>query len=150
MLPESFAQESSEPPRRLEVAVTDREFFVGVGSGVALSPDGLSLATVVGDGSATEVWIRPLDRPKGSRLAVGAGVDAPYQPFFSPDGEWVGYVTPGEFQGDRRSAAALLVERDGVDDHTPVCESAVERQPRGQRTAGSTRSERAQSSSACS
>jgi Tol biopolymer transport system component len=92
------APENPEPPRRLEVAVTDHEFFVGVGSSIALSPDGLQLATVVGDGSATEIWLRPLDRLEGNRLAVGAGGDAPYQPFFSPDGEWIGFVTPQELK----------------------------------------------------
>jgi serine/threonine-protein kinase len=87
-----------EPPRRLEVAVAESEFFTGVGSSAVLSPDGRLLATVVGDGSATEIWLRPLDRLEARLLVSGAGGLSPYQPFFSPDGEWIGYVTPQELK----------------------------------------------------
>jgi Tol biopolymer transport system component/predicted Ser/Thr protein kinase len=83
-----------EPQRRLEVAVGGRSFFSGLGSSVVLSPDGRHLVTVVGDGSATELWLRPLDQLEGTRLVSGAGTETPYQPFFSPQGDWVGYVTP--------------------------------------------------------
>jgi serine/threonine-protein kinase len=86
-----------EPARRLEVAVADQEFFTGVGSSVELSPDGRHLVIAVGE-STTELWVRPLDQLEGSRLAVGAGGDAPYHPFFSPDGEWIGYVTAQELK----------------------------------------------------
>jgi serine/threonine-protein kinase len=92
------AGESPEPQRRLEVAVGGRDFFSGLGSSVVLSPDGRHLATVVGDGSATELWLRPLDRLEGTRLASGSGAQTPYQPFFSTDGEWLGYVTPQELK----------------------------------------------------
>jgi Tol biopolymer transport system component/predicted Ser/Thr protein kinase len=84
----------AEPQRRLEVAVGGRSFFSGLGSSVVLSPDGRHLVTVVGDGSATELWLRPLDQLDGTRLVSGAGTETPYQPFFSPQGDWVGYVTP--------------------------------------------------------
>ena len=87
-----------EPPRRLEVAVADNKFFVGVGSSVALSPDGRSLALVVEDGASTELWLRPFDRLLALELAVGTGTASPYQPFFSPDGEWIGYVTSQELK----------------------------------------------------
>ena len=83
-----------EPQRRLEVAVGGRSFFTGLGSSVVLSPDGRHLVTVVGDGSATELWLRPFDQLEGTRLASGAGTETPYQPFFAPGGDWVGYVTP--------------------------------------------------------
>jgi serine/threonine-protein kinase len=90
--------ETPEPPRRLEVAVAESGFFTGVGSSVVLSPDGRHLAAVVGDGSAAEIWLRPLHQLEGTRLVGAAGADFPYQPFFSPNGEWVGYVTPQELK----------------------------------------------------
>ncbi len=62
-----------------------------------LSPDGRHLVIAVGE-SDHELWVRPLDQLEGTRLAVGAGGDAPYQPFFSPDGEWIGYVTAQELK----------------------------------------------------
>jgi serine/threonine-protein kinase len=88
------AGENAEPQRRLEVAVGGRSFFSGLGSSVVVSPDGRYLVTVVGDGSATELWLRPFDRLEGTRLVSGSGIETPYQPFFSPDGDWIGYVTP--------------------------------------------------------
>jgi serine/threonine-protein kinase len=87
------ASRSAEPPRRLEVAVADNKFFVGVGSSVAFSPDGRNLALVVENGAATQLFLRPLDRLQSLELAAGTGTASPYQPFFSPDGEWVGNVT---------------------------------------------------------
>jgi Tol biopolymer transport system component/predicted Ser/Thr protein kinase len=92
------ARENPEPQRRLEVAVGGRSFFIGLGSSVVLSPDGRHLVTVVGDGSATEIWLRPLDRLEGTRLVSASGTETTYQPFFSPNGEWLGYVTPRELK----------------------------------------------------
>ena len=50
----------------------------------ALSPDGRRLAFVVGD----EIWVRTLDRLEPTVLK---GLGMPSRPFFSPDGQWIGY-----------------------------------------------------------
>ncbi len=39
-----------------------------------------------------------MDLFDGSTIVTGSNFDAPYQPFFSPDGEWLGYVTPRELK----------------------------------------------------
>ncbi len=93
------ASAREEPPLRLSVAVTDRALDLAIGSSVVLSPDGTRLVTVVGDDNAKTLSIRPLDRLDAVQLAAGSGtVSVPYHPFFSPDGAWVGFVTPSELR----------------------------------------------------
>jgi serine/threonine protein kinase/Tol biopolymer transport system component len=88
---------ATEPPLRLAVAVGDRPFDLSLGASTVLSPDGTRLAYVVGDDNARSLYIRSLDSLEKRELASGVGtVNTPYHPFFSPDGEWIGYVTPSE------------------------------------------------------
>ena len=71
------------------------------GSSVVLSPDGTRMAYVLGTGTATEreLVIRSLDQQDSTRLvARGPNPVAPYHPFFSPAGQWVGFVTPSEMR----------------------------------------------------
>jgi Tol biopolymer transport system component len=67
------------------------------GSGVILSPDGTRLVYVasVAGGSRPKLFIRKLDQPKATELP---GTDGAAGPFFSPDGQWVGFSTgaPGK------------------------------------------------------
>jgi hypothetical protein len=57
---------------------------------LALSPDGGLLAYVARDSDGRSLFLRPLDRLETERLAVDDGVRSP---FFSPDGEWLGFLT---------------------------------------------------------
>jgi len=61
-----------------------------VGSGVAISPDGTRLAYA--SGSPTRLFIRRLDQSKAAELPGTQGATVP---FFSPDGQWVGFVSGG-------------------------------------------------------
>jgi serine/threonine-protein kinase len=61
------------------------------GSSVAISPDGTRLAYA--SGSPTRLFIRRLDQSKAIELAGTQGATAP---FFSPDGQWVGFVSGGK------------------------------------------------------
>jgi serine/threonine-protein kinase len=61
-----------------------------VGSSVAISPDGTRLAYA--SGSPTRLFIRRLDQSKAVELPATEGATAP---FFSPDGQWVGFVSRG-------------------------------------------------------
>ncbi len=60
---------------------------VGNGSSIAISPDGTRLVYVAG--SPVRLFTRRLDQPKATELqgTQGAG-----RPFFSPDGQWVGFA----------------------------------------------------------
>jgi serine/threonine-protein kinase len=65
--------------------------FRGYGSSVALSPDGSKLAYSVGlENQERALFVRALDQREGIRLAADF---SPYHPFFSSDGEWIGFVT---------------------------------------------------------
>ncbi len=72
----------------------------GPGSAVVLSPDGRRVAYVEGDpdGGST-LYLRALDQQDSTTLASSATIlGAPYHPFFSPDGQWVGFVTISELK----------------------------------------------------
>jgi serine/threonine-protein kinase len=85
---------ASEPVRRFEVQIADSVLDWSLGSGVVLSPDSKHLAYVEGGGNESTLFLRPLDQFEGHRVAGGSGTEAAYHPFFSPDGQWLGYVTP--------------------------------------------------------
>ena len=70
----------------------------GYGSPVALSNDGDWIVQTFAEGNDFELVVRALDQWMGSVLAAGEGLGRPYQPFFSPDGNWVGFVTPNSVQ----------------------------------------------------
>ena len=58
------------------------------GTDVVISPNGDRLAFVSQGG----LFVRRLDQPDAIRLA---GVERPHSPFFSPDGDWIGYFGSG-------------------------------------------------------
>jgi serine/threonine-protein kinase len=63
------------------------------GSSFAIAPDGSRLAYVTSDGvRPTELWIRDRASTQPRNVPGSAGADAP---FFSPDGEWLGYFADG-------------------------------------------------------
>jgi serine/threonine-protein kinase len=64
-------------------------------SQIALSRDGRRLVYVVQQGGATALFARDLDGGTVSKLA---GSDGGRMPFFSPTGEWVGFLAAGELK----------------------------------------------------
>ena len=72
--------------------------FVGseVGTDIALSPDGTSLVfeSYTADGSP-HLTVRPLGQPKVVELQGTAGARGP---FFSPDGQWIGFWAGGKLK----------------------------------------------------
>ena len=76
----------------------------GSGSVIALSPDGSRLAYVSGDGDTGQLFVRRLDAFDATLIA---GADDAYSPFFSPNGEWIGFATGGgELKRVRLAAGA--------------------------------------------
>jgi len=90
--------EPGDPTMRLSVEVSDRPFATTPGPSIALSPDGNLLAYLVENNVDQELRIRPLNQLEGVTLAGGSGTNGPYNPFFSPDSKWVGYVTSSELR----------------------------------------------------
>ena len=61
------------------------------GVSVAISPDGTRL--VYASGTPVKLFTRRLDQPKVTELP---GTQGASKPFFSPDGQWVGFLTPNK------------------------------------------------------
>ena len=61
------------------------------GSSIAISPDGMRVAFV--SGSPARLFTRRLDQSKVTELP---GTETAYAPFFSPDGQWIGFRTGGK------------------------------------------------------
>ncbi len=89
---------ADEPTMRLEVKVSDDPLFVDLGASVELSPDGRRMIIVTDGEAGRTMAVRALDQLEGTPLVTGNSQTQPYHPFFSPDGQWVGFVTPVELK----------------------------------------------------
>ncbi len=89
-------QEMARTPVRVAIALPPSlTMFLGRGSSVAISPDG---HTVVFTGTAeqrTQLYLRSLDRFETTALPGTTGAT---NPFFSPDGQWVGFSADGKLK----------------------------------------------------
>jgi hypothetical protein len=73
------------------------------GSNVAISPDGMRL--VFASGLPVRLFTRRLDQSKGTELAE---IQEGYAPFFSPDGQWIG------FKGTQSKVSKISVDGGAV------------------------------------
>jgi serine/threonine-protein kinase len=73
---------------------------------VIISPDGARIAYISrGAGGITQLSVRQLDQPKATPLA---GTEGARQPFFSPDGQWIGFDADGKLKKISVSGGAPL------------------------------------------
>jgi len=68
---------------------------IGVGSAVALSPDGTRLAYVVRRGNSNHLCLRSLEDFDAKTIQ---GTEDAQAPFFSPDGNWIGFCAEGKLK----------------------------------------------------
>ncbi|MFQ5767243.1 MAG: hypothetical protein ACE5ID_04590, partial [Acidobacteriota bacterium] len=88
------------PPEPLQIETTlyaDGVLMSGIGSAVVLSRDGKLLTYVTGERSNPTggLYLRRTHRMDGHFLS---GTERGYNPFFSPDNRWIGFVTPTELK----------------------------------------------------
>jgi eukaryotic-like serine/threonine-protein kinase len=62
---------------------------------LALSPDGRRLAYVAAESGVSRLYLRPLDQFQSTVIADSEGATFP---FFSPDGQWVGFFSQGKLR----------------------------------------------------
>jgi len=82
------------------------DVFLGSTSGpeVILSPDGTRLVFVSpGANGISRLFTRRLDQPNAARMPATEGA---YAPFFSPDGQWVGFFAQGKLKKIRIDGGA--------------------------------------------
>ena len=89
-----------QPAVRLDLDLgPDVSLGSSTGPAVILSPDGTRLVfnSQSADG-ISRLFTRRLDQPKAARLS---GTEGAYTPFFSPDGQWVGFFAQGKLKKTR-------------------------------------------------
>jgi serine/threonine-protein kinase len=89
--PETAARRT--PGLRLKVQLAeDKPLFDEQGSAAVISPDARTIAFVYGEGSKTALRLRRLDSLDSINVPESFGAKGP---FFSPDGQWVGFFARG-------------------------------------------------------
>ena len=84
-------------PRRLLVSIgADASLILTSGPSAILSPDGTTLAFAAQqNGGASRLLVRTLDQLEAIALP---GTDGAANPFFSPDGQWIGFFAEGSLK----------------------------------------------------
>ena len=75
------------------------------GSALALSPDGTRLAYVARQGGTQQLYLRAMDSLEARPVPGTEGGDAP---FFSPDGQWLGFFAAGRLKKVSVNGGAAL------------------------------------------
>ena len=76
-----------------------------LGPAVALSPDGTHLAYAATQGATQQVYLRAMDSLEAKPISGTAGASSP---FFSPDGQWLGFFAGQELKKVSVSGGAAL------------------------------------------
>jgi Tol biopolymer transport system component/predicted Ser/Thr protein kinase len=89
-----------QPPKRLDLDLGPNvSFGTFTGPAVILSPDGTRLVFVSqGESGIRHLFTRGLDEPKAIQMQ---GTEGAYAPFYSPDGQWVGFFALGKLKKTR-------------------------------------------------
>ena len=88
---------SAKPVTRFTITLPPGQSFGGTnqGSVLALSPDGSKLAYVATENGYQRIYIRAMDGLESKPISDTEG--AAY-PFFSPDGQWLGFLAGGKLK----------------------------------------------------
>jgi Tol biopolymer transport system component/predicted Ser/Thr protein kinase len=82
------------------------------GLAVALSPDGTRLAYVARQDGTQQLYLRALDSLEAKPIP---GTDGAVNPFFSPDGQWVGFFAGGKLKKVSVGGGAAITLGDAVE-----------------------------------
>ncbi len=102
-------------PMRLNAEIgADASLFIILGPSAILSPDGTRLAFVAsGADQKQRLYFRSLDQLQASVLP---GTENVRDPFFSPNGEWIGFFADGKLKKISAQGGAVVTLCDAADD----------------------------------
>jgi len=94
-----FVLRAPKPPQPIRLSAevgADANLFTGFGTSAILSPNGTRLVLVAaGSDQKYRLYIRPLDQLQATALS---GTEDARDPFFSPDGQWIGFFADGKLK----------------------------------------------------
>jgi len=115
-----FVLRAPKPPQplpavRLSAEIgADASVFTTLGPALVLSPDGTRLAFVAsGSDQKRRLYVRSLDQLQATALS---GTENARDPFFSPDGQWLGFFADGMLKKMSVHGGAAVTLCDVVDD----------------------------------
>jgi Tol biopolymer transport system component/predicted Ser/Thr protein kinase len=103
----------SQPVARTMIALPAGQQLAGLENGpaVTLSPDGTHLAYVARQGGVQQLYIRAMDTLEARPIA---GTEGAINPFFSPNGQWLGFFAGGKLKKVSVSGGAALTLSDAT------------------------------------
>jgi Tol biopolymer transport system component len=103
------------PPMHLSAEIgADESLYTNYGASAILSPDGTRLAFVAsGADQKRRIYVRTLDALNATTLS---GTENARNPFFSPDGQWLGFFADGKLKKVSMESGAAVVLCDAPDD----------------------------------
>src|SRR5438445_3716265 len=115
----NFKPAPAPPPKpisRLTITLPPGQQLAGLDSGpsVALSPDGTHLAYVARQVGTQQLYLRTMDSLEAKPIP---GTEGGVSPFFSPDGQWLGFFAGGKLKKVSVSGGAALTLGDAAKPH---------------------------------
>jgi eukaryotic-like serine/threonine-protein kinase len=108
------APQPSQPVRLSAEIGVDASLFTEFGPSAILSPDGTRLALVAaGSDQRRRIYVRSLDQLQATALS---GTENARNPFFSPDGQWLGFFADGKLKKISIQGGAAVTVCDAPND----------------------------------
>ena len=107
---------STRPVSRFTITLPPGQQLGGLDDGpaVALSPDGIHLAYVARQGGTQQLYLRAMD---SLEARAAPGTEGAVSPFFSPDGQWLGFFAGGKMKKVSVSGGAAVTLGDAPRPH---------------------------------
>jgi serine/threonine-protein kinase len=98
---------SPQPVTRMVIKLPAGQQLAGLdlGPAVALSPDGTQLAYLARQGSTQQLYLRAMDSLEAKPIP---GTEGAFNPFFSPDSQWLGFFASQKLKKVSVSGGAAL------------------------------------------
>ena len=94
-----FALRAPKPPQPMRLSAeigAEGNLYTAFGASAILSPDGKRLASVAAASDQKQrIYVRSLDQLQAATLS---GTENARDPFFSPDGQWIGFFAEGKLK----------------------------------------------------